>query len=51
MFEIGDLVRHKPTNDYGFVIEILNTSICKVCWFPDLRQNWVVRSETIEKVS
>ena len=51
MYNIGDLIRNKQSNDHGVVVEILNTSIYKICWFSDLRENWVVRSETIEKVS
>lgn len=50
MFKVGDLVRHKPSNDYGIIIEILHSTAYKVCWLSDLRRNWIIKPETIEKV-
>ena len=50
MFKVGDLVRHKPSNNYGIIVEILHTSAYKVCWLSDTRQSWVIRPETITKV-
>jgi len=49
MFKVGDLIRHKPSNDYGIIIEILHSTAYKVCWFSDLRENWIIKPETIVK--
>jgi hypothetical protein len=51
MFKVGDLIRHKPSNDYGIIIEILHSTAYKVCWLSNLTRNWVIKPETIEKVS